>query len=113
MPRLHGDEPHSYVHSQASTARNQKSACREEEGTNQMACLKRLPPKAAFNNNDIYAKNTGSGKNLYEEPQEKREVEEEQEPKEKNMRGFFYKLNINGNTSITSTPHEEEYDDQN
>ena len=48
------------------------------------ACLKRSPPKAAFNNNDIYAKNTGNGENLYEEPQEKRAAEEEQEPKEKN-----------------------------
>ena len=25
----------------------------------------------------------------------------------------FYKLNVNDNTNITSTPHEEEYDDQN
>ena len=33
-------------------------------------------------------KNTNSGKNLYEEPQEKRAVEEEQEPKEENMRDF-------------------------
>ena len=68
--------------------------------------------KAAFNNNDIYAKNTGSGENLYEEPQENRAAEEQQEPKEKNMK-VFYKLNVNDNTNVTSTPHEEEYDDQN
>ena len=72
------------------------------------ACLKRLPLKAAFNNNDIYVKNTDSGKNLYEGPQEKRAAEEEQEPKVKNMR-VFYKLNINDNTNVTSTPHGEEY----
>ena len=53
------------------------------------ACLKRSPPKAAFNNNDIYAKKTNSGENLYEEPQENRAVEEEQEPKEKNMKVFL------------------------
>ena len=76
------------------------------------ACLKRSPPKAAFNNHDIYAKNTGSDKNLYEEPQENRAAEEEQEPKGKNMK-IFYKLNINDNTNVTSTPHEEEYDDPN
>ena len=68
------------------------------------ACLKRSPPKAAFNNDDIHAKNTGSSTNLYEEPKEERAEEEEQESKEKNMR-VFYKLNVNDNTSITSTPH--------
>ena len=31
--------------------------------------------------------------------------------REKNMRAF-YKLNINENTDITSTPHKEEYDEQ-
>ena len=25
----------------------------------------------------------------------------------------FYKLNVNGNTNVTSTPYKEEYDDQN
>ena len=39
MPRLYANEPCSYLHSQASTARNQKFTCREEEGTNRMACL--------------------------------------------------------------------------
>ena len=76
------------------------------------ACMKRSPPKAAFNNNDIYAKSTKTGKNLYEEPQESRVTEEEQELKRKHLR-VFYKLNINENTNITSTPEEEEYDDQN
>ena len=49
------------------------------------ACLKRSPPKAAFNNNDIYVKSTENVENLYEEPQESKATEEEQEPKEKNM----------------------------
>ena len=48
-------------------------------------CLKRSPPKATFNNNDIYARSTESGENLYENPQESKATEEEQEPKEKNM----------------------------
>ena len=75
-------------------------------------CLKRSPPKAAFNNNDIYAKNMGNGENFYEESQESRATEEEQEPKEKNMK-IFYKLSVNNNTNITSTPHEEGFSDQN
>ena len=75
-------------------------------------CLKRSPPKAAFNNNDIYAKNMENGENFYEEPQESRATEEEQEPNENNMK-IFYKLNVNDNTNITSTPHEEEFSDQN
>ena len=40
-------------------------------------CLKRLPPKATFQNNDIYARSTKSSKNLYEEPQEMK-IQEEQ-----------------------------------
>ena len=75
------------------------------------ACLKRSPPKAAFNNNDIYTKSTENGENFYEEPQESRATEEEHEPKEKNMK-IFYKLNVNNNTNITSTPHEEEFSDK-
>ena len=35
-----------------------------------LACLKRSPPKAAFNNNDIYVKSTDDGENFYKEPQE-------------------------------------------
>ena len=76
------------------------------------ACLKRSPPKAAFNNNDIYTKNTKNGENFYEEPQESRTTEEEHKPKEKNMK-VFYKLNVNDNTNVTSTPCEEEFSDQN
>ena len=34
------------------------------------ACLKRSPPKATFNNNDIYARTAESSENLYEEPHE-------------------------------------------
>ena len=76
------------------------------------SCLKKSPPKAAFNNNDIYMKNTENGENFYKEPQEIRATEDEQEPKETNMK-IFYKLNINENTKITSTPCEEEFSDQN
>ena len=75
-------------------------------------CLKSSLPKTAFNNNDIYAKNMENGENFYEKPQESRATEEEQEPKEKNMK-IFYKLNVNDNTNITSTPCEEEFSDQN
>ena len=49
------------------------------------ACLKRSPPKAAFNNNDFYVKSTENVENLYKEPQESKATEEEQEPREKNM----------------------------
>ena len=91
MPRLHGNEAHSYGHSQAPLPEIRSLLAEKRKVPIAWpACLKRLPPKAAFNNNDIYAKNTSSGKNLYEEPQEKRAVEEEQEPKEKNMRVFFF-----------------------
>ena len=48
-------------------------------------CLKRSPPKAALNNNNIYAKSTENVENQYEEPQESKVGEEEQEPREKNM----------------------------
>ena len=74
-------------------------------------CLKRSPPKAAFNNN-IYVKNTENSENFYEEPQESRTTEEEHKPKEKNMK-IFYKLNVNENTNVTSTPREEEFSNQN
>ena len=71
-------------------------------------CLKRSPPKATFHYNDIYAKTTGCSENLYEEPQEMK-AQEEQGPKEKNM-CIFYKLNVNENGDVTSTPHKEEFD---
>ena len=52
------------------------------------ACLKRSPPKATFNNNDIYAKSTDGGENFYEEPHESKTNEKEHESKEKNMKIF-------------------------
>ena len=76
------------------------------------ACLKRSPSKATFNNNDIYAKSSKGGENFYEEPQESKTSEEEHEPKDNYMK-IFYKLNIDDNTNIASTPHEEEFSDQN
>ena len=39
VPRLHGNEPHSYGNPQAPTARDQKPTDREEEVPNWMACL--------------------------------------------------------------------------
>ena len=76
------------------------------------ACLKWSPPKAAFNNNNIYMKSTKNVENLYEDPQQSNIAEEKQETKEKNM-WVFYKLNINDNANVTSTRHEEEFNDQN
>ena len=73
--------------------------------------LKRSPPKATFQNNNIYARSTKSSKNLYEEPQEMK-VQEEQGPKEKNIHAF-YKFNVNENGDVTSTPHKEEFDERN
>ena len=72
-------------------------------------CLRRSPPKVTFHNSDIYSKNTDSSENHYEEPREK-ETQEEQGCSE-NMQ-VFYKLNIKEN-DVTSTPCEEEYDEQN
>ena len=74
-------------------------------------CLKRLPLKAMFHNNDIYAKHTNDSEHHYQEPKDK-VMQEEHGPKEKNMR-VFYKLNVKDNIDITTTPDEEEYDDQN
>ena len=74
-------------------------------------CLKRSPPKATFNNNDIYARSAESIKNLYEEPHDNKTIED-QGPREKNMR-IFYKLNIDEDTHIASTPHKEDCDEQN
>ena len=75
------------------------------------ACLKRLPQKAAFQNNDIYAVHTSNDEHHYEEPKEK-ESQEEKEPKGKNTR-VFYKLNVKDNVDLSNTPHEEEYMDEN
>ena len=52
------------------------------------ACLKRSPPKATFNNNDIYVRTAESSENLYEKPHENKR-EEDQGPREKNMRVFL------------------------
>ena len=51
-------------------------------------CLKRLPSKAAFHDNDIYVVHTNKDEHHYEKPKEK-ESQEEQEPREKNMRVFL------------------------
>ena len=75
------------------------------------ACLKRLPKKAAFQNNDIYAVHTSDDEHHFEEPKEK-ESQEEKEPKAKNMR-VFYKLHIKDKVYLSNTPHEEEYMDEN
>ena len=45
------------------------------------AYLKRSPPKATFNNNDIYVKNTESGENLYEEPKKVRPLKKNRNPR--------------------------------
>ena len=74
-------------------------------------CLKRSPPMATFQNNDIYARSTESSKNLHEEPQEMK-IQEEQGSNKKNM-CVFYKLNVNENGAVMSTPHEEEFDKRN
>ena len=39
-------------------------------------------------------------------------IHEEQGPKEKNI-CVFYKLNVNKNGDVTSTPHEMEFDERN
>ena len=72
------------------------------------ACLKRSPPKSTFNNNDIYVKSTKDGENFYKEHQASKTNKEEHESKENNMK-IFYKLNVNDNTNIASTSHEEEF----
>ena len=74
-------------------------------------CLKSLPLKAAFQNNDIYAVHTSDDEHHYEETKEK-ESQEEKEPKKKNMR-VFYKLNLKENVDLSNTPHKEEYTDEN
>ena len=65
------------------------------------ACLKRLPPKATFQNNDIYSTQTDDSDHHYEEPQEKKE--EEHIPKERNTK-IFHKLIRKENTSIINAP---------
>ena len=71
------------------------------------ACLKKTPPKVAFQNNDIYIAQKDEDDHHYEEPKET------QEPQEKNMR-VFYRLKINDeNNDISNLPHEDEYNDEN
>ena len=63
------------------------------------ACLRRLPPRVAFKNNDIYMVNDEEA-NSYEELKEKHlEVQ--------------YKLKICNNPASKNMPHEEEYDNNN
>ena len=70
-----------------------------------------MPPKAAFYDNDIYAVHVDENEHHYKEPKEK-ESQDEWEPRKKNMR-VFYKLNIKDDIDVTTTPHEEEYTDEN
>ena len=74
-------------------------------------CLKRLPPKATFPDNDIYAVHKNESEHHYEEPKEK-DPQDDRELKEKNMK-VFYKLNVNDKVDLANTPHEEEYADEN
>ena len=61
------------------------------------ACLRRQPPRVAFNNNEIYMVNDEEI-NSYEELRER-------QPK------VQYKLKICDNLTSKNMPHEEEYDD--
>ena len=63
------------------------------------ACLRKQPPRVAFENNDIYMINDEEANN-YEEPRERH-------PK------VQYKLKICDNPASKNMPHEEEYDDDN
>ena len=53
-----------------------------------------------------------SDEHHYQEPKEKEELQEAQEPEEKNIH-VFYKLNIKDNVNLSNMPHEEEYTDEN
>ena len=75
-------------------------------------CLKRSPPKTRFQNNDFYAIHMSDEEHHYEKLKEKGELQEAQEPKEKNMH-VFYKLNIKDNIDLSNMPHEEVYIDEN
>ena len=52
-------------------------------------CLKRMPSKVGFQNNDIYELHTNDEEHHYKELKEKEESQEEREPKEKNMQVFL------------------------
>ena len=60
------------------------------------ACLRRQPPRVAFQNNDIYVVDDEE----YEEPRERH-------PK------VQYKLKIADNPAPQNMPHEEDYSDNN
>ena len=74
-------------------------------------CLKRMPPKVGFQNNDIYVVHTSDDEHHYEEPKEKEDSQETKELQEKNV--CFYKLNIKDNVDLSNVPHEEECTDKN
>ena len=74
------------------------------------ACLKRLPPKMAFQNINIYSTLMDDSDHHYKEPQEKIK-EGDHSLKEKNMR-VFYKPN-GKDSSVKNAPQEEEYGDEN
>ena len=52
-------------------------------------CLKRMPPKVGFQNNDIYMVHISDKEHHYEEPKEKKESQDTKEPQEKNMQVFL------------------------
>ena len=59
-------------------------------------CLKKLPPRVAFKNNDIYMIND-------------EESDTYKEPKERNLR-VMYKLKVSKDPTSKNMPHEEEFD---
>ena len=60
------------------------------------ACLRRLPPRVGFRNNDIYVV----------------EDEEYEELRERHPK-VQYKLRLSDNPAAQNMPHEEEFDDNN
>ena len=65
----------------------------------------------AFRNNDIYlVRSLDEDDHPYEEP---KELQEKQEPQEKNMQVFFYKLEINDSDDLNTLSHEEEFNEDN
>ena len=75
------------------------------------ACLKRLPPKVTFQNNDINSTLMDDSDHHYEEYQEKNK-EGDHILKEKNTR-VFCKPNGNENSSVSNGPREEENGEEN
>ena len=112
LPRLHGDKCCHCRNSKARPTEIRGIHLKKKKVTRGWPnCLKKLPPKAASYDNDIYAIHTDESEHHYEEPKEK-ESQDEWKPREKNMR-VFYKLNVKDNIDVTTTPHEEEYTDEN